>query len=838
MASLVYMPKANSPSLKRSFTIVEETENPNRGTDNIDRSTFKVPAIPQKVLQRDRRMTIAERPRLYTDHRSVKMPVQTSSRPFLAPLPSFMSVFGEGANMRILEEDSPSRQTSSYPAADLKATDNHFLLQHQHQHRDSISTSNSESTESSPTTTISTMDSSMSEPSSTSSPESPLPSMPLSHTPLRNRGDQSPEGHATTTLPHPLSKSHRPHSPAKRARNTKNLSLNMSATTRPSSQPARTSTAAGFSPSLSAPPSPSFIVPPKPPKRRPSKLGLTIMTPGIAGEHNKSIMPPTPSISRPNKLRHFQSSPSLSAFSPTAAPEGGMHFPAFNNERGFGRFSKPKQHAVRLESSFNDPDIPPKVAARLEELEEENDEVPLSHEAKKSPAYPSGPVCIYDPLVYLYLEPSDIEASEFDVILNVAREVKNPFTLAAEKRDLAAAQASSKMDQFTKGDHIDEKDSGISGITASSASFEPEQTDSNATSPSTPKAKKPPPEYIHIPWDHNTNIVDDLLKLVELIDDRVKRGKRILVHCQCGVSRSASLIVAYGLYKNPKLSVQQAYDAVKQRSRWIGPNMNLIYQLSEFKNKLSRTMGASSHAALRARRNVMAGRSNSVSHGNPSALAPLSGSFADDNQPEPQSAPLPAERDRNSMGSPPLSPTAPQLAISRDFDSIVPAPLTAPSQMQPRDDRSQSYVGSWPPASNEDLGFLRSTVGEGAYSIPKGHNVEPSGITDSQSAAPAPSAFTFDTEQSRSRPFGLKASHVPPNDVDQTMFDAPPTPTLLSPRAAEFTASPFHRTGLGEMRPSTFNLGGLASPKMFDEDPRSPAQRGEAPITRNIFDVL
>ncbi|KZF22213.1 DSPc-domain-containing protein, partial [Xylona heveae TC161] len=170
-----------------------------------------------------------------------------------------------------------------------------------------------------------------------------------------------------------------------------------------------------------------------------------------------------------------------------------------------------------------------RLSLRLDELQEEDIEEPLSHEAKKSPAYPCGPVCVYDPHVYLYLEPNEVEASQFDVVLNVAREVNNPFLLRKERR-------------------------------ASEGTL----------------------DYIHVPWDHNTNIVDDMLSLVKVIDDRVAQGKRVLVHCQCGVSRSASLIVAYGLYKNPDLTVQQAYDAVKQRSRWIGPNMNLIYQLSEF----------------------------------------------------------------------------------------------------------------------------------------------------------------------------------------------------------------------------------------------------------------
>ncbi|EGP87682.1 dual-specificity protein phosphatase, partial [Zymoseptoria tritici IPO323] len=154
----------------------------------------------------------------------------------------------------------------------------------------------------------------------------------------------------------------------------------------------------------------------------------------------------------------------------------------------------------------------------------------------KPEAYPDGPICVYDPRIDLYLEPTAEQARQYDVIMNVASEVRNPLV----KHDVP------------------------------------------------PPSQAKEPEYIHIPWEHNSDIVPDLLRLVKLIDERVMEGKRILIHCQCGVSRSASLVVAYGIYKNSDASVQEAYDAVKKRSKWIGPNMNLIMQLQEFRSSLAR----------------------------------------------------------------------------------------------------------------------------------------------------------------------------------------------------------------------------------------------------------
>lgn len=42
-------------------------------------------------------------------------------------------------------------------------------------------------------------------------------------------------------------------------------------------------------------------------------------------------------------------------------------------------------------------------------------------------SYPSGPIIICQPNIYLYSEPTREEAGDFDVVINVAKEVKNPF---------------------------------------------------------------------------------------------------------------------------------------------------------------------------------------------------------------------------------------------------------------------------------------------------------------------------------------------------------------------------------------------------------------------------
>jgi tyrosine-protein phosphatase len=61
---------------------------------------------------------------------------------------------------------------------------------------------------------------------------------------------------------------------------------------------------------------------------------------------------------------------------------------------------------------------------------------------------------------------------------------------------------------------------------------------------------------------------------------------------------------------------------------------------------------------------------------------------------------------------------------------------------------------------------------------------------------------------------------------------------LMSPRATEFTVNPFH--DLLSVKPANLQAekSTPVTPTKSDVDPRSPAQHGISPITRNIFDVL
>ncbi|KXN70869.1 DSPc-domain-containing protein [Conidiobolus coronatus NRRL 28638] len=77
------------------------------------------------------------------------------------------------------------------------------------------------------------------------------------------------------------------------------------------------------------------------------------------------------------------------------------------------------------------------------------------------------------------------------------------------------------------------------------------------------------------------NILEYFASAFSFIDLAKSKGQGVLIHCQCGVSRSASLVMGYAM-KQLNITFSEAYQLVKSRSDVVSPNLNLLAQLQEF----------------------------------------------------------------------------------------------------------------------------------------------------------------------------------------------------------------------------------------------------------------
>ncbi|CAI4064473.1 hypothetical protein SKDZ_09G0580 [Saccharomyces kudriavzevii ZP591] len=148
--------------------------------------------------------------------------------------------------------------------------------------------------------------------------------------------------------------------------------------------------------------------------------------------------------------------------------------------------------------------------------------------------YPKGPLLVLPERIYLYSEPTVKELLPFDVVINVAEET----------RDL--------------------------------------------------QTQVPAIEYHHCRWEHDSNITMDLLSLTSIIHAAAAKREKILIHCQCGLSRSATLVIAY-IMKYHHLGLRHAYDLLKSRADKISPPMGLVFQLMQWEVALNANTNVQAH---------------------------------------------------------------------------------------------------------------------------------------------------------------------------------------------------------------------------------------------------
>ncbi|KAI8830345.1 protein-tyrosine phosphatase-like protein [Chytriomyces cf. hyalinus JEL632] len=95
-----------------------------------------------------------------------------------------------------------------------------------------------------------------------------------------------------------------------------------------------------------------------------------------------------------------------------------------------------------------------------------------------------------------------------------------------------------------------------------------------------------PADFIY----HNLLIADEMdTRIIEQFDDThefistalLQQGGRVLVHCEAGISRSSTIVIAF-LVRSKSMTVRDALTLVQSRKNNIGPNKSFYSQLLQY----------------------------------------------------------------------------------------------------------------------------------------------------------------------------------------------------------------------------------------------------------------
>ncbi|KAM6431580.1 dual specificity protein phosphatase 2 [Liasis olivaceus] len=93
--------------------------------------------------------------------------------------------------------------------------------------------------------------------------------------------------------------------------------------------------------------------------------------------------------------------------------------------------------------------------------------------------------------------------------------------------------------------------------------------------------------YKSIPVEdnHMADISVWFQEAIDFIDSVKTSGGHVLVHCQAGISRSATICLAY-LIQSRRVRLEEAFDFIKQRRGVISPNFGFMGQLLQFETEV------------------------------------------------------------------------------------------------------------------------------------------------------------------------------------------------------------------------------------------------------------
>ena len=94
--------------------------------------------------------------------------------------------------------------------------------------------------------------------------------------------------------------------------------------------------------------------------------------------------------------------------------------------------------------------------------------------------------------------------------------------------------------------------------------------------------------WINLPDEMGANVKQYFEQTNQFLLECKNKNEKVLVHCQMGISRSSSIILAY-LMKYHHDTLYKAYNYLLERRRIAAPNLSFVLQLIRYENELRAT---------------------------------------------------------------------------------------------------------------------------------------------------------------------------------------------------------------------------------------------------------
>lgn len=88
-------------------------------------------------------------------------------------------------------------------------------------------------------------------------------------------------------------------------------------------------------------------------------------------------------------------------------------------------------------------------------------------------------------------------------------------------------------------------------------------------------------KVVSVADDPSVKLIMHFRECLEFIHGAISGGGTVLVHCFAGVSRSATIVIAY-LMKHHKMEMREALTFVRSKRPWVNPNFGFMGQLRRF----------------------------------------------------------------------------------------------------------------------------------------------------------------------------------------------------------------------------------------------------------------